>query len=79
MKQAIIFFMVALLFFIGNIEAACRPSNCLCNGIQGQFCGNEKINKACTNGHVFECQKKTGKACDYGVRTSCKKCNKLKC
>ncbi|KMQ44679.1 hypothetical protein A7D00_0838 [Trichophyton violaceum] len=60
-------------------KRACRPSNCLCNGIQGQFCGNERVNPACTNGHVFECAKSTGKACDYGVRTSCRKCGKLSC
>ncbi|EEQ30585.1 conserved hypothetical protein [Microsporum canis CBS 113480] len=60
-------------------KRACRPSNCLCNGIQGQFCGNERINRACTNGHVFECARGTGKACDYGVRNSCRQCGKLKC
>ncbi|GBF63423.1 hypothetical protein TMEN_6048 [Trichophyton mentagrophytes] len=60
-------------------KRACRPSKCVCNKIQGQFCGNEKINPACTNGHVFECNKSTGKACDYGVRTSCRKCGKLSC
>ncbi|EEQ28873.1 conserved hypothetical protein [Microsporum canis CBS 113480] len=58
---------------------ACRLSNCLCNGIQGQFCGNQKVNAACTNGHVFECAKGTGKACGYGVRDSYRKCGKLKC
>ncbi|KAJ8076702.1 hypothetical protein PM082_001125 [Marasmius tenuissimus] len=58
---------------------ACKPSNCACNKIQGQFCGNEKVNKACTNGHVFECNKSTGKTCDYGVRTTCQKCGKLSC
>ncbi|KAI8071020.1 hypothetical protein BC940DRAFT_234973, partial [Gongronella butleri] len=50
-----------------------------CNGVQGQFCGNQKINAACKNDHVYECARKTGKACDYGYRASCAKCNKLKC
>lgn len=79
MKQAIIFFMVALMLFIGNIEASCRTSSCLCNGIQGQFCGDENINGNCLNGHVYECQQGTGKACDYGVRDSCRQCGRLDC
>ncbi|KAJ8073858.1 hypothetical protein PM082_012136 [Marasmius tenuissimus] len=58
---------------------ACVPSSCVCNNVQGQFCGNERINKACTNGHVFECNKSTGKTCSYGPRTSCQKCGKLSC
>ncbi|EEP75707.1 predicted protein [Uncinocarpus reesii 1704] len=60
-------------------ERACVPSKCRCIGGQGQFCGNEKINRDCKNGHVYECNRKTGRTCDYGIRTSCKKCNKLKC
>ncbi|KAF9260053.1 hypothetical protein L218DRAFT_625107 [Marasmius fiardii PR-910] len=58
---------------------ACNPTNCVCNGIQGQFCGNENINSACTNGHVFECNGDDSHACDYGVRTSCQNCGQLQC
>ncbi|PLB34233.1 uncharacterized protein BDW47DRAFT_129233 [Aspergillus candidus] len=60
-------------------KRGCKPSNCACIGRQGQFCGDESINKACTNGHVFECNGNSGKSCDYGVRDSCRKCGKLSC
>ncbi|ESK86362.1 hypothetical protein Moror_5011, partial [Moniliophthora roreri MCA 2997] len=39
---------------------ACVASKCICNKVQGQFCGNESINRDCTNGHVFECNGSTG-------------------
>ncbi|PFH49939.1 hypothetical protein AMATHDRAFT_146477, partial [Amanita thiersii Skay4041] len=58
---------------------ACTPSKCLCNKVQGQFCGNERINPNCRNDHVYECNRSTGKACDYGYRKSCADCGKLKC
>ncbi|KAK7031169.1 hypothetical protein VNI00_013584 [Paramarasmius palmivorus] len=58
---------------------ACTPSNCICNAIQGQFCGNEAVNPACTNGHVFECNGNSGNACDYGIRDSCVNCGQLTC
>ncbi|PFH44916.1 hypothetical protein AMATHDRAFT_164790, partial [Amanita thiersii Skay4041] len=58
---------------------ACTASKCLCNRVQGQFCGNEDINKNCKNDHVYECNANTGKACDYGYRKSCATCGKLKC
>ncbi|EEB98662.1 hypothetical protein MPER_01791, partial [Moniliophthora perniciosa FA553] len=59
------------LVAISNVQAAaleerdlsgraCVPSQCVCNAIQGQFCGNEAINPACTNGHVFECNGSSG-------------------
>ncbi|ORX62295.1 hypothetical protein DM01DRAFT_1315741 [Hesseltinella vesiculosa] len=69
----------ALLVATAQVEAGCSPSGCVCNGIQGQFCGDESINSACTNGHVFECQSGTGYACDYGVRDSCVQCGALSC
>ncbi|KIK57882.1 hypothetical protein GYMLUDRAFT_171960, partial [Collybiopsis luxurians FD-317 M1] len=58
---------------------ACIPSDCACIGGQGQFCGNDAINPACTNGHVFECNAQTGKTCNYGVRDSCVQCGQLQC
>ena len=67
------------LFLTSLFQSACKASNCACNKVQGQFCGNQGINPSCTNGHVFECNKSTGKTCDYGVRDSCVKCGKLSC
>ncbi|KAJ5259458.1 hypothetical protein N7478_012439 [Penicillium angulare] len=66
---------------IDNIfeKRACGATKCLCNGVQGQFCGDQLVNSACLDSHVYECQAGTGKACDYGVRDSCKKCGKLNC
>ncbi|EJT52643.1 hypothetical protein A1Q1_03097 [Trichosporon asahii var. asahii CBS 2479] len=63
-------------FFLS--ERACNPSNCPCNGIQGQFCTNG-INPGCIKGHVYECQAGTGKTCDYGYRKSCAECGELQC
>ncbi|EFW13620.1 uncharacterized protein CIMG_10567 [Coccidioides immitis RS] len=60
-------------------ERACVPSKCRCIGGQGQFCGNEAINHHCKNGHVYECNRHTGKTCDYGYRKSCGQCGKLSC
>ncbi|KAF9885234.1 hypothetical protein FE257_000594 [Aspergillus nanangensis] len=60
-------------------KRSCKATKCVCNKVQGQFCGNTKINAACLNSHVYECNRSTGKACDYGVRNSCKKCGKLSC
>jgi len=33
----------------------------------------------CAKGHVYECNKDGKTTCDYGVRKTCQKCNKLKC
>ncbi|KAF9268537.1 hypothetical protein L218DRAFT_852377, partial [Marasmius fiardii PR-910] len=60
-------------------QRACAPSACTCTKVQGEFCGNTKINPACTDGHVFECNRNTGNTCDFGVRRSCQNCGKLKC
>ncbi|EAU31696.1 predicted protein [Aspergillus terreus NIH2624] len=60
-------------------KRACKATKCICNKRQGQFCGNTKINKYCLDDHVYECNQDTGKACDYGYRTSCDKCGKLSC
>ena len=46
-------------------KKACTLSECIRINGRGQFCGNEAVNPACTNGHVFECNKDTGKTCDY--------------
>ncbi|KAJ3500335.1 hypothetical protein NLJ89_g9845 [Agrocybe chaxingu] len=63
-----------------ELEArACVASRCTCNRVQGQFCGNEAINRYCTNGHVFECNASTGATCDYGIRNSCVRCGRLTC
>ncbi|KAL0072560.1 hypothetical protein AAF712_000323 [Marasmius tenuissimus] len=71
---------VASLEERSDLEArACSASKCVCNKVQGQFCGNQAINPDCKNGHVYECNKSTGKTCDYGVRTSCQQCGKLSC
>ncbi|KAJ6495106.1 hypothetical protein C8R45DRAFT_804913, partial [Mycena sanguinolenta] len=59
-------------------QRACVASSCICNGISGLFCGNSHINPACTTGDVFQCNE-SGKTCNFGVRDSCKKCNKLTC
>ncbi|KAF8963723.1 hypothetical protein BDZ97DRAFT_1818904 [Flammula alnicola] len=65
---------------VARAAAVCNPSpGCVCNKVQGQFCGNQAINQACTNGHVFECNAQTGQTCDYGIRTSCVQCGKLSC
>ncbi|ESK82718.1 hypothetical protein Moror_5685, partial [Moniliophthora roreri MCA 2997] len=65
-------YMTAFAFVaVSSIQAAaleerdlsgrdCVPSNCICNAVQGQFCGNEAVNPACTNGHVFECDVDSG-------------------
>ncbi|QKX53234.1 uncharacterized protein TRUGW13939_00310 [Talaromyces rugulosus] len=60
-------------------KKSCSASSCLCNGIQGQFCGDESVNAKCLNTHVYECQSGTGYACDYGRRDSCAKCGSLSC
>ncbi|KAJ3511795.1 hypothetical protein NLJ89_g3894 [Agrocybe chaxingu] len=54
-----------------ELEAgSCVASRCTCNKVQGLFCGNEVVNRDCTNGHVFECNGSTGATCDYGIRSS---------
>ncbi|KIY66068.1 hypothetical protein CYLTODRAFT_44218 [Cylindrobasidium torrendii FP15055 ss-10] len=58
--------------------ASCTRSTCACNGIRGQFCGNQRVNPACIDSHVYECNP-AGYSCDYGVRDSCARCHKLKC
>ncbi|KIL67965.1 hypothetical protein M378DRAFT_22612 [Amanita muscaria Koide BX008] len=62
-----------------DFPEACVPSQCFCNKVQGQFCGDEKINPACLGTHAYECNGKTGHACDYGFRASCAHCHKLNC
>ncbi|TDL16044.1 hypothetical protein BD410DRAFT_795764 [Rickenella mellea] len=63
----------------GGLEKrACTASKCRCNGVSGLFCGNEKINKACTDGDVFQCNP-SGATCTFGVRKSCQQCGKLSC
>ncbi|KAF8689735.1 hypothetical protein AX14_003193 [Amanita brunnescens Koide BX004] len=64
---------------LGRSTDSCTPSSCICNRHQGQFCGNEKINRNCRNGYVYECNKDTGKTCVYGIRDSCVRCSKLQC
>ncbi|KAF8073877.1 hypothetical protein FPV67DRAFT_1666625 [Lyophyllum atratum] len=59
-------------------KRACVPSECVCNKVQGQFCGTSTINPSCVKGHVYECST-SGTACDYGLRNSCAKCNNLTC
>ncbi|KAJ8073854.1 hypothetical protein PM082_012132 [Marasmius tenuissimus] len=61
---------------------ACVRSNCRCVpgiGPGGNICGNESINRYCTNGHLFYCNGNTGATCDYGFSTSCQKCGKPSC
>jgi hypothetical protein len=60
-------------------KKSCSASSCVCNGIQGQFCGDESINAECLNTHVYECQDGTGYACDYGYRDSWAACGSLSC
>ncbi|KIM77479.1 hypothetical protein PILCRDRAFT_825257 [Piloderma croceum F 1598] len=48
-------------------------SKCPCTAGQTQFCGNEAVNPACLNGHLFACDVSAGKACDKGVDISCSK------
>ncbi|KAG6916322.1 hypothetical protein DXG01_007372 [Tephrocybe rancida] len=62
----------------GVAKRACTPSKCVCNEIQGEFCGTSTINPDCVKGHVYECSP-SGNTCDFGIRTSCQKCNKLVC
>ncbi|KAJ7924166.1 hypothetical protein B0H13DRAFT_1706847 [Mycena leptocephala] len=62
-----------------ELEArACAASSCTCNGNAGLFCGDSAINPACTTGDVFQCNA-SGKTCNFGLRNSCKQCNKLAC
>ncbi|KAK7032177.1 hypothetical protein VNI00_013351 [Paramarasmius palmivorus] len=46
------------------------PSDCLCNKIEGTFCGNETINPACTNYKQFECHT-DGSTCLLGLSGLC--------
>ncbi|KIM79636.1 hypothetical protein PILCRDRAFT_823174 [Piloderma croceum F 1598] len=48
-------------------------SKCPCAAGQTQFCGNEVVNPACLDGHLFVCDETAGRACDKGVDGSCKK------
>ncbi|KIM92147.1 hypothetical protein PILCRDRAFT_810160 [Piloderma croceum F 1598] len=48
-------------------------SKCPCAKGQTQFCGDEGVNPACLNGHLFVCDESAGKACDNGVDASCRK------
>ncbi|KAF8349495.1 hypothetical protein F5887DRAFT_498333 [Amanita rubescens] len=59
-------------------KRSCTPSKCLCNKVEGLFCGNESINPNCLNDDVYQCST-TGSTCVYGYRTSCAKCGKLAC
>ncbi|KAK2873781.1 hypothetical protein FQN49_002085 [Arthroderma sp. PD_2] len=85
MKFTTVFALVACIAGVATAsdsmleKKACTPSSCVCNGIQGQFCGDENINSACKNGHVYECAQDAGNACDYGLRDSCRQCGKLSC
>ncbi|KAF9351392.1 hypothetical protein BGX26_010594, partial [Mortierella sp. AD094] len=79
MAKLLLPLFLILCMLMPFIEAACGPTNCICNKIQGQFCGSESVNPACLNTHVYECNGSTGKACDYGYRTSCARCGKLNC
>ncbi|ESK94849.1 hypothetical protein Moror_14122 [Moniliophthora roreri MCA 2997] len=46
------------------------PSGCLCNKIEGTFCGNETVNAACTNLKQFECHT-DGSTCLLADAGSC--------
>ncbi|KAI3611955.1 hypothetical protein WG66_016095 [Moniliophthora roreri] len=61
------------------VARQCADSNCFCNKVSGTFCGDESINEACTNGHVFQCNGDDGTTCSYGFRVTCAKCGKLSC
>lgn len=57
---------------------ACTPTSCKCTGVpNGLFCGDGLLN--CKKGNVYQCGGDGKLSCDYGVRNSCKKCNKLQC
>ncbi|KIL55971.1 hypothetical protein M378DRAFT_173108 [Amanita muscaria Koide BX008] len=57
----------------------CAPSpGCCCNKSPGDFCGNQTINQACTNGHAFHCSA-DGSTCDFGFELDCTLCNQLFC
>ncbi|EJD37532.1 hypothetical protein AURDEDRAFT_173391 [Auricularia subglabra TFB-10046 SS5] len=59
-------------------KRACAASKCNCSGIKaGLWCGDGLLN--CKKGHVYQCSTDGHTTCDYGVRTSCQKCNKLAC
>ncbi|KAK7060863.1 hypothetical protein VNI00_000596 [Paramarasmius palmivorus] len=46
------------------------PSECLCNKVEGTFCGDESINPACTNFKQFECHT-DGTTCWLGLSGLC--------
>lgn len=64
-----------MIKYMSQVEKkACTATKWVCNKVQEQFYGNTPINPACRNDHVYECNASTGKACDYGYRSSCAKC-----
>ncbi|TDL27698.1 hypothetical protein BD410DRAFT_713423, partial [Rickenella mellea] len=57
---------------------SCTPDGCDCIGIApGLFCGDGIL--GCKIGDVYQCSTDGHTTCNFGVRTSCKKCNKLSC
>uniref|UniRef100_T1IVT9 Uncharacterized protein n=1 Tax=Strigamia maritima TaxID=126957 RepID=T1IVT9_STRMM len=72
--------MLCLLLVVALVEMSQQACNynpaCRCNQIQGQFCGN---GGNCKWGYVYECQRGTGAACEYGRRNSCAQCGRLYC
>ncbi|ORZ15315.1 hypothetical protein BCR42DRAFT_416850 [Absidia repens] len=74
------FFLLVLCFGVlcPLIQASeCPKSNCNCNGIRNSiFCGDGQGD--CLHGHAYICNA-AGEACDSGVNTSCRQCNKTSC
>ncbi|ORZ12852.1 hypothetical protein BCR42DRAFT_420108 [Absidia repens] len=71
--------LAALFMLISQAEAGpCKATSCSCSGIpNGLFCGDGNL--GCTKGHVYQCGSDGKNSCDFGIRNSCVKCNKLKC
>ena len=70
-----------LVFFgilMSYVEAACISTPCKCFGFsKGLHCGDG--NYGCEIGHVYQCNDRGERSCDYGLRDSCQLCNNLAC
>ncbi|KAH7106772.1 hypothetical protein BKA62DRAFT_216236 [Auriculariales sp. MPI-PUGE-AT-0066] len=61
------------------VKRACKKDKCNCIGLKkgAIFCGDGVF--GCKKGNVYQCNSNGKTTCNFGVRGTCKKCNKLKC
>ncbi|KAH7101363.1 hypothetical protein BKA62DRAFT_183841 [Auriculariales sp. MPI-PUGE-AT-0066] len=61
------------------VKRACKKSKCNCIGLKkgAIFCGDGVL--GCKKGNVYQCNSNGKTTCNFGTRSTCKKCNKLKC